>query len=142
MGQRQGITRPRQAHAERFAVRPWRTPSPVAESAARYPPLDHVSRATPCARCSPYSCCLPCPHCRQSSRDQRGINGAAFFFLRLPHSKPEVDLPLIAAFPPGDPPDVGLKPDLLVNPNAVDLSAGLDSRMQAVRAALCDGTRD
>lgn len=85
---------------------------------------------------------MPCSHYRQSPRNQRGINGAAFFFLRLPHSKLEVDLPLIATFPPGDPPDVGLQRDTLVNPGVADLSAGLDSQRQAVRAALRDGTRD
>jgi len=31
--------------------------------------------------------------------NQRGINGGAFFFLRLPHSKIEMDLPLIGSFP-------------------------------------------
>ena len=37
--------------------------------------------------------------------NQRGINGGAFFFATLPNSKIEVDLPLIAAFPDGPPPD-------------------------------------
>ena len=38
---------------------------------------------------------------------QRGINGGAFFFVRLPRSGLELDLPLIGQFPDGDRPDPG-----------------------------------
>lgn len=74
--------------------------------------------------------------------NQRGINGGGFFFLRLPHSGIELDLPLIATFPPGDPPDAGLQPDVVVNPTVADITAGRDSEMQAVRALLDQGKRD
>ncbi|MBU6414284.1 MAG: peptidase S41 [Planctomycetes bacterium] len=69
--------------------------------------------------------------------NQRGINGGAFFFLRLPHSKIEVDLPLIAAFPE-DPntPDAGLTPDLLIPTTAADIASGNDSVLQAVKRLL------
>ena len=57
---------------------------------------------------------------------QRGINGGAFFFLRLPHSHIELDLPLIATFPPQPAPDAGLTPDILVRPSATDIAQGND----------------
>jgi hypothetical protein len=68
--------------------------------------------------------------------NQRGINGGAFFFLRLPHTRIEMDLPLIARFPDGEPPDAGIAPDIRVTPTPQDIAAGTDVEMAAVRAAL------
>ena len=65
--------------------------------------------------------------------NQRGINGGAFFFLRLPHSGIELDLPLIGQFPDGERPDAGLQPDILVTPTVNDIARGRDSEMNAVR---------
>jgi hypothetical protein len=65
--------------------------------------------------------------------NQRGINGGAFFFLRLPHSGIELDLPLIGSFPKGSRPDAGLKPDVLVVPTVSDIAQGSDAEMDAVR---------
>ncbi|HMS56610.1 MAG TPA: S41 family peptidase [Fimbriimonadaceae bacterium] len=62
--------------------------------------------------------------------NQRGITGGAFFFLRLPNSKLEVDLPLIAQFFPGSPPDAGIEPDVLVKPNARDVETGSDTEIE------------
>ena len=56
----------------------------------------------------------------------RGINGGAFFFLRLPNSGLEVDLPLIATFPSTPQPDAGLTPDVLVSDTASDIAQGRD----------------
>lgn len=41
----------------------------------------------------------------------RGINGGAFYFLRLPRTGVEVDLPLIGTFPLTPQPDAGVTPD-------------------------------
>lgn len=68
--------------------------------------------------------------------DQRGINGGCFFFVRLPHSALEFDLPLIGYFPPGSPPDAGLPPDVHAPPTVEALSAGLDPAMAAALAWL------
>jgi C-terminal processing protease CtpA/Prc len=68
--------------------------------------------------------------------NQRGINGGAFFFLRLPHSGLELDLPLIGQFPEGDRPDAGLQPDILVVPTVEDIARGRDAELDAVRARL------
>ncbi len=62
----------------------------------------------------------------------RGINGGAFFFLRLPYSKIELDLPLIGQFPEGNPPDGGLQPDIFVVPTVADISMERDAELNAV----------
>jgi len=62
---------------------------------------------------------------------QRGINGGAFFFLHLPHSGIELDLPLIGTFPPEPMPDTGVTPDVLVTPTASDIAGGRDPELEA-----------
>jgi hypothetical protein len=62
--------------------------------------------------------------------NQRGINGGCFFFVRLPASGLEFDLPLIGYFPPGHPPDAGIDPDIQVQPTAADLAAGYDRTLE------------
>jgi hypothetical protein len=57
---------------------------------------------------------------------KRGINGSAFYFLYLPNSKLEVDLPLVAQFPDMNMPDEGLTPEVLVHPSAESIAAGRD----------------
>ncbi|MEQ1493040.1 MAG: S41 family peptidase, partial [Terricaulis sp.] len=55
--------------------------------------------------------------------NQRGINGGAFFFLRLPASGLEADVPLIGRFPLTPKPDAGIVPDV-----AIALTRGLKLR--------------
>lgn len=62
---------------------------------------------------------------------QRGINGGAFFFLRLPNSGIEMDLPLIGTFPAKPMPDAGLTPDVQVVRTVDDLAEGRDAAMLA-----------
>ncbi len=66
--------------------------------------------------------------------NRRGINGGAFYFLRLPNSGIEVDLPLIAQFPTDSQPDAGLVPDVVVAPSVRDIAAGVDTELEAVLA--------
>jgi hypothetical protein len=73
--------------------------------------------------------------------NQRGINGGAFFFLRLPRSGLELDLPLIGQFPDGERPDAGLEPDVLVVPTVSDIARGRDAEMDAVRARIAAAGR-
>jgi hypothetical protein len=62
--------------------------------------------------------------------NQRGINGGAFFFARLPESGIEFDVPLVGYFPEGPtPPDAGLKPDIAVAQNVQDIAGGIDRVM-------------
>ena len=57
----------------------------------------------------------------------RGINGGAFFVVRLPSTGPEVDLPWIGYYPRGPlRPDAGLEPDLAVAETIEDIAAGRD----------------
>ena len=62
---------------------------------------------------------------------QRGINGGAFFFLRLPHSGIELDLPLIGTFPPIPAPDAGVTPDISVKRTALDIAKKRDPELAA-----------
>ncbi len=72
--------------------------------------------------------------------NQRGINGGAFFFARLPESGFEFDVPLIGYFPDGPtPPDAGLKPDIAVTLTAQDVAAGIDRVMDRAVAQLKSG---
>lgn len=70
--------------------------------------------------------------------NRRGINGGAFFFLRLPNSRIELDLPLIGQFPLSDEPDAGIEPDIRVEPTAADIAAGRDAEMEAVLRDLAE----
>ena len=63
--------------------------------------------------------------------NRRGINGSAFFFVRLPRSHIEVDLPLVAEFPTSPQPDAGLVPDVRVRYTAADIANGVDRTLQA-----------
>lgn len=58
--------------------------------------------------------------------NRRGINGGCFFFVRLPASGLEFDLPLVGYFPTTAQPDAGLLPDVPVSPSVADIAAGRD----------------
>ena len=58
--------------------------------------------------------------------NRRGINGGCFFFVRLPASGIEFDLPLVGYFPKVPQPDAGLLPDLPIDPTITDLVEGRD----------------
>lgn len=65
---------------------------------------------------------------------QRGINGGAFFFLRLPESGLEVDLPLIGTFPLTPKPDAGIEPDVFAQHSSASLAGGMDPVLEAALA--------
>jgi Peptidase family S41 len=68
--------------------------------------------------------------------NQRGINGGALFFVKLPRTRLEVDLPLIGTFADGAP-DAGVMPDVVVETTAADLVAGRDPQLaKAIALAL------
>jgi hypothetical protein len=67
---------------------------------------------------------------------RRGINGGAFFFLRLPGSGLEVDVPLIATFPTRPQPDAGVEPDVRALPTEQGIAAGRDPARTAALALL------
>ena len=73
---------------------------------------------------------------RPTGGNQRGINGGESFFLRLPKSRIEVDLPVIGYYARRDRPDAGLTPDILVRHLPEDVAVGRDPEMDAVRREL------
>jgi hypothetical protein len=73
--------------------------------------------------------------------NQGGINGGAFYFLRLPNSGVEVDLPLIGFFPPSNRPNAGLTPDVVVRVTPDDVARGRDPEVAAVRTLLARASR-
>lgn len=75
--------------------------------------------------------------------NQRGIHGGAFFFLRLPRSGLEIDLPLIGHFPrlgSMERPDAGIVPDVVVMPSAASIAAGSDAELDRVARLLANGS--
>ena len=69
---------------------------------------------------------------QQTGGNLRGINGGILFFLRMPHSQVEMDLPVMATFPHSPQPDEGIRPDVEVSFNPEDLANGIDTEMKAV----------
>ncbi len=67
--------------------------------------------------------------------NRRGINGGAFYFLRLPATGLEVDVPLIGYFPTTPEPDAGIEPDILIPTTAEAIARGEDPAMQAALTA-------
>ncbi len=79
--------------------------------------------------------------------NQRGINGSAFFFVTLPNSRIEVDLPLVGNFVGEQRPtgtaipfrtirDAGIDPDVPVTPSVEDIARGVDSELREARTVL------
>jgi hypothetical protein len=67
--------------------------------------------------------------------NQRGINASAFFFVRLPASGIEFDLPLVGTFPlQGAAADAGIEPDVKVETSAVDIATGIDAPLERALA--------
>lgn len=71
--------------------------------------------------------------------NQRGITGGAFYFLRLPNTGIEIDLPLIGQYAIGDAPDAGIEPDVFVKPKADDIASGTDAELAAAFAIIEKG---
>jgi hypothetical protein len=63
---------------------------------------------------------------------QKGLNAGTMFFLRLPNSKIEVDIPIIGTFSE-DKPDGGIIPDVLVKPTIEDLIKGEDKTLKTTQ---------
>ena len=68
--------------------------------------------------------------------NRRGINGSCYFFVRLPASGLEFDLPLVGYFPLRPQPDAGIAPDVRIVPTAADIAAVRDPVMDRAVADL------
>ncbi|MEL6251903.1 MAG: S41 family peptidase [Bacteroidota bacterium] len=67
---------------------------------------------------------------QESGGNMQGITGGQIFFLNLPNSGIEVDIPVIGYYPTEDRPNEGVKPDVEVKPSVNDLVKGIDSEME------------
>ncbi|MGJ3647664.1 S41 family peptidase [Sphingomonas sp. GlSt437] len=68
---------------------------------------------------------------QQSGGNLRGINGSGFFFVRLPESGLEFDLPIVGNFPRTPQPDRGVLPDVLIGKSQSDVASGRDRCFEA-----------
>lgn len=76
---------------------------------------------------------------RPTGGNLRGINGGCFFFVRLPASGLEFDLPLVGYYPERQQPDAGLQPDVFVAPTIADIAAGRDPVLERAAGDLVRG---
>lgn len=68
--------------------------------------------------------------------NRRGINGGSFYFVRLPHSQLEVDLPLVGNFPSSPQPNEGVLPDVYVKPTPQSIAANDDVELKRAFVAI------
>jgi hypothetical protein len=66
-----------------------------------------------------------------SGGNLRGINGNGYFFVRLPGSGLEFDLPIVGNFAQTPQPDRGVLPDVMVKPTIADISAARDPCLES-----------
>lgn len=72
---------------------------------------------------------------QETGGNQLGTNGSFMFFLRLPNSRIEIDIPVVNMFIPpasGKAKDGGIVPDVYVEKNDLDMISGADTELQAV----------
>lgn len=66
-----------------------------------------------------------------SGGNLRGINGNGYFFVRLPGTGLEVDIPIVGNFAQTRQPDRGVLPDVPVKPTIADIAAGADPCLES-----------
>ena len=67
---------------------------------------------------------------QESGGNMQGITGGQIFFLKLPNSGIELDIPVVGYYPNVDRPNEGVKPDVEVKPSVDDLVKGIDTEME------------
>lgn len=75
---------------------------------------------------------------QETGGNLKGINGGAIFFLTLPHSKVEMDIPIYATFYDVEQPDSGLMPDVYVKPDVEDVLNGVDTELEKVKSLIVE----
>lgn len=65
--------------------------------------------------------------------NRKGINGGMIFFLNLPHSRIEMDIPVFGTFPLTGQPDEGIAPHILVKPSQDDILQGIDTELETIK---------
>lgn len=69
---------------------------------------------------------------QETDGNLRGINGGQILFLRLPHSKIEIDFPVMGDFIDGEQPNQGVVPDIMVEPTVSDIYHGIDTEVERI----------
>jgi hypothetical protein len=72
----------------------------------------------------------------QTGGNRKGTNGGQLFFLWLPNSQIEVDIPLIGYYPLTEQPDEGLSPDIEVVVQIPDILSGRDKVIEKTLALI------
>jgi len=71
-------------------------------------------------------------------QELKGTNGGQLFFLWLPNSKIEIDVPLIGYYPLAEQPDKGINPGIEVAMTISDIFSGkdkvLDKTLELIKA--------
>jgi C-terminal processing protease CtpA/Prc len=63
---------------------------------------------------------------------QKGLNGGMMFFLRLPNSGIEIDIPIVGSFS-AEKPQGGIQPDIIVKQTVEELTKGEDKVIEETR---------
>ena len=73
--------------------------------------------------------------------NQKGVTAGALFFMLLPNTKIEVDVPLIGTDYElaKTRPDAGITPDVFVKPNIEDVVKGIDTEIEVVKKLISSG---
>lgn len=79
---------------------------------------------------------------QETGGNLKGINGGQIYFLKLPNSKIELDVPIGGVFPLTEQPDRGYIPDVLVKPTPQDVANGIDSELSATLALIKEATNN
>lgn len=66
----------------------------------------------------------------ETGGNRKGTNGGQLFFLWLPNSKIEIDIPLIGYYPLKDQPDKGLNPDIEIPITISDILSNKDKALE------------
>lgn len=67
-----------------------------------------------------------------SGGNQQGITGGQILYLNLPHSKVEVDIPLIGYYPSSPKPNQGIEPNIYIQPTVQALVEGRDLEIEHI----------
>jgi len=68
-----------------------------------------------------------------SGGNKQGINGGNYFFLYLPNSKVEIDVPVYFQAPLVQQKDESVMPDIYVNREAADIGLGIDAEILKIK---------
>ncbi len=78
---------------------------------------------------------------QETGGNLRGLNGGQMFFLDLPNTLIEMDIPIFAVYPLTEQPDRGVVPDVVVRPTIEMVATGRDPELEAVKEIIASRQR-